>query len=94
MTFEVRAALLVILFAVWGVLGMFPWIATALLRRGEGVLLSLPLAIVGGTAGGVLVPVVGLRDEHGFLLSLLTASLGGFFFSTIGIALTDRFVTR
>ena len=52
MTFEVRAALLIILFGVWGVLGMFPWIATALLRRGEGVLLSLPLAIVGGTGGG------------------------------------------
>ena len=94
MTFEVRAALLIVLFGIWGVLGMFPWMATAILRRGEGVLLSLPLAIVGGTAGGVLVPAVGLRDEYGFLLSLLTAFLSGFLFSTIGIALTDRFVSR
>ena len=89
-----RAALLIVFFGIWGVLGMLPWMATALLRRGEGVLLSLPLAIVGGTAGGVLVPVIGLRDEYGLLLSLLTASLGGFFFSTIGIVLTDRFVSR
>ena len=84
---------LALLLIMWAVLGFIPWLALALLRRGRGVLIALPLAIAGGAAGGVLVPAAGLRDETGLFLSLGTALLGGLALALLGLRLS-RTVAR
>jgi hypothetical protein len=84
---------LALLFIMWGILGFIPWLALALLRRGRGVLIALPLAIVGGAGGGVLVPTAGARDETGLFLSLGTALLGGLALALLGLRLS-RIVAR
>jgi uncharacterized membrane protein YeaQ/YmgE (transglycosylase-associated protein family) len=94
MTFEVRLAFLLAFFALWALLGFLPWTIAAVVRRGRGVLLALPLAVVGGAAGGVIVPAAGADDERGFLLSLATAFLGGALLSVVGILLAARLPTR
>lgn len=94
MTFEVRLAFLLGLFALWAILGFLPWLVAAVVRRGRGVLLALPLAVAGGAAGGVLVPAVGARDELGFLISLATAFIGGALLSLLGVLLAARLSTR
>ena len=46
-------------------------------RRADGALWALPFALLGGGAGGVLVPLLGLDDGWGVGLSMLGALLGG-----------------
>ena len=94
MTFEVRVALLLLLSALWALIGFLSWTVAAVARRGRGVLLALPLAVAGAAAAGALVPVAGLRDELGFFLSLGTAFLGGALASLLGILLTARLSAR
>jgi uncharacterized membrane protein YeaQ/YmgE (transglycosylase-associated protein family) len=84
---------LALLFIMWAILGFIPWLALALLRRGRGVLIALPLAIVGGAGGGVLVPAAGAKDETGLFLSLATALVGGLALALLGLRLS-RIVTR
>ena len=84
---------LALLFIMWAILGFLPWLALALLRRGRGVLIALPLAIVGGAGGGVLVPAAGARDETGLFLSLGTAIVGGLALTLLGLRLS-RIVGR
>jgi len=84
---------LALLFIVWAILGFLPWLALALLRRGRGVLIALPLAIAGGAGGGVLVPAAGARDETGLFLSLGTALVGGLALALLGLRLA-RIVAR
>jgi hypothetical protein len=84
---------LALLFIMWAILGFFSWLALALLRRGRGVLIALPLAVAGGAGGGVLVPAAGARDETGLLLSLATALLGGLALALLGLRLA-RSVAR
>lgn len=81
---------LALLLIVWAGLGLAAWLATALVRRGRGVLVGLPLAMAGGIGAGVLVPAAGARDEAGLLLSLGTALLGGFALSLVGIRIHSR----
>jgi hypothetical protein len=81
---------LAVLFVAWAGLGATAWLATAIVRRGRGVLAGLPLAIAGGIGAGVLVPAAGAHDEAGLLLSLGTALLGGFVLSLVGIRIHSR----
>jgi hypothetical protein len=84
---------LALLFIVWAILGFIPWLVLAVLRRGRGVLIALPLAVAGGAGGGVLVPAAGAKDEAGLLLSLGTALLGGLALALLGLRLA-RIVAR
>ena len=77
------AAMLVL----WAGLGAIPWLAGAAARRGRGTLPALPLAGLGGLAGGLLVPALGRRDGVGLLVSLLAALLGGLVFAAAGFRL-------
>ena len=81
---------LAVLLVVWTGLGATAWLAVAIVRRGRGVLVGLPLGMAGGIGAGVLVPAAGARDEVGLLLSLGTALLGGFALSLLGIRIHSR----
>ncbi len=83
MSFDFLALSILGLF--WAVLGVLPWLAVALRRRGRGVLALLPLAAAGGAGGGVLAPVVGFRDVLALLLSLLFAVGGGLALTLAGL---------
>ncbi len=90
MTFEARLAFVLIFFALWAFLGFLPWSFAAVIRRGRHVLPALPLAMATASLAGVLVPLLGARDVGGFLLSLLTAFLGGAIGTAAGVALAVR----
>ena len=90
MTFEARLIFVLLFFALWGFLGFLPWSFAAVIRRGRHVLPALPLALATGSLAGVLVPLLGARDVNGFLLSLLTAFLGGAIGTAAGVALAVR----
>jgi hypothetical protein len=79
---------LALLFIMWAILGFIPWVAVAVLRRGRGVLIALPLAVAGGAGGGVLVPAAGAKDETGLFLSLGTALVGGLALALLGLRLS------
>ncbi len=85
MNFEVLA--LALMLVLWAALGAVCWLAGAVARRGRGVLLALPLAALGGLAGGLLVPALGRRDGVGLLVSLGAALLGGLLFAAAGYRL-------
>jgi len=89
-TLEARLAFILFFFAVWCLLGLLPWAIAAVLSRGRGALLALPLALTGAAAAGVLVPLLGLRDALGFLLSLPAAVAGSTLASAAAIALARR----
>ncbi|MDP2950035.1 MAG: hypothetical protein Q8P22_10910 [Chloroflexota bacterium] len=90
MAVDLDVIFLALLFLVWAVLGLIPWLVAAVIRRGRGALMTLPLAIVGGAGGGVLVPAAGARDEAGLFLSLSTALLGGLALSLLGPKMSRR----
>ena len=90
MTLEARLAFILFFFALWCALGLIPWALAAVVSRGRGALPALPLALAGAAAAGVLVPLVGLRDATGFLISLATAFAGGAIASILGAALGRR----
>ena len=81
---------LALLLIVWTGLGATAWLAVAIVHRGRGVLVGLPLAMAGGMGAGVLVPAAGADNEAGLLLSLGAAVLGGFAFSLVGIRIQAR----
>jgi hypothetical protein len=93
-TVEARAAFLAFFFVVWALLGLLPWVAAALWRRGRGVLLALPLALLAGAAGGVAVPLAGADDARGFLFSLGAALLAGGLATALGVWLEGGLVRR
>lgn len=90
MIWEARLAFIAFFFLSWSVAGLFPWVITAIIVRGRGALLALPLALASASAAGVIVPALGQRDFAGFLVSLLTAILGGAAGSAGGIAFYRR----
>jgi len=93
MPIDLDIIFLALLFSMWGILGFIPWLALAVLRRGRGVLIALPLAVAGGAGGGVLVPAAGAKDETGLFLSLGTALVGGLALALLGLRLS-RTVTH
>lgn len=90
MTFEARLIIVLLLFAMWGLLGFLPWTVAAVVRRGRGVLPALPIALALAALAGVLVPLMGARDERGFLVSIGTAFAGGVIGTVGGVALARR----
>ncbi|MDO8617117.1 MAG: hypothetical protein Q7T33_15510 [Dehalococcoidia bacterium] len=90
MTAEGRVAFVLFFFLVWCFLGLVPWTIAAVIARGRGALLALPLALAAAAALGVSVPLAGLRDAGGFFLSLPAALLGGALGAFAGIALSRR----
>jgi hypothetical protein len=93
-TFEARLILVLLFFALWSLLGFLPWSFAAVICGGRHVLLALPVALAAASLAGVLVPLIGPRDETGFLLSIATAFLGGTLGTAAGIALARRLDTR
>lgn len=93
MPIDLDIIFLALLFTMWAILGFIPWLALAVLRRGRGVLIALPLAVAGGAGGGVLVPAAGAKDEIGLFLSLGTALVGGLALALLGLRLS-RIVAR
>jgi hypothetical protein len=89
-TFEARLAFILFFFFVWCVLGLIPWAIAAVIVRGRGALLALPLALAAACVLGVLVPLAGLKDGTGFLLSLAAALLGATAGAWGGILLSRR----
>jgi len=93
MPIDLDIIFLALLFIMWAILGFIPWLVVAVVRRGRGVLIALPLAVAGGAGGGVLVPAAGAKDETGLLLSLGTALVGGLALALLGLRLS-RIVAR
>jgi hypothetical protein len=89
-TIEARLAFIAFFVLCWCLAGLIPWAISAVWVRGRGSILALPLALAGACAAGVLVPLLGQRDLVGFLLSLLTALIGGAAASFAGIAFARR----
>ncbi len=90
MTLEARLGFILLFFAIWFVMGLIPWAIAAVLTRGRGALLALPLSLAGAAAAGVIVPLVGQRDAFGFFLSLPAALVGGALASAAGIRFARR----
>ena len=66
------------LLSLWAACGVLAWCVTLVARRGEGALRSLPLAIVGGMVGGLVVALFA-KDGVGFAVSLAAALVAGGF---------------
>ena len=75
MNFDVIA--LIVLCLIWAAFGVIPWLVVAYRRKGRGTLVLLPLAIVGGVGGAVLVPALGARNLPAVFGSLVAAMAGG-----------------
>jgi hypothetical protein len=90
MTFEARLAFVIFFFAAWLFFGLMAWAAVAVIKRGRGALPALPLALAGAALAGVTVPLMGMQDGAGFVLSLVTATAGGFAGAYVGIAFASR----
>jgi len=78
---------LIVLCLIWAAFGVIPWLVVAYRRKGRGTLALLPLAIIGGVGGAVLVPALGARNLPAVLGSLIAAMAGGFILILAGIRL-------
>jgi len=90
MTPEARLAFVLFFFAAWCFLGLLVWAIAAVIARGRGALPALPLALAAASAAGAAVPLVGLDDFTGFLLSFPTAFLAGGIASAAGVFFVRR----
>jgi hypothetical protein len=90
MTTEARIGFVLFFLAVWCFIGLISWAVAAVIARGRGALPALPLALAAASAAGILVPLLGARDFAGFLMSLLSAAIGGALGAAGGIALARR----
>jgi len=93
MPIDLDIIFLALLFIMWAILGFIPWLALAVLRRGRGVLIALPLAVAGGAGGGVLAPAAVATAETGLHPSLRTALVGWLALALLGLRLS-RIVAR
>jgi hypothetical protein len=63
----------------WMTLGIVPWLVASILTRGSAGLALLPICMLAGAAGGMLVPFLGFTNVSGIWLSFLAAvALPGF----------------
>jgi hypothetical protein len=90
MTFEARLAFLVFFFLCWLMVALVPWAVVAVVVRGRGAIVALPLAILAAWAAGITVPLLGWRDATGFFASLVAALIAGAAGSLAGIAFARR----
>ncbi len=58
---------------LWMSLGMLPWLVTSVATRGNAGMIYLPLCMLAGIAGGLLVPFIGFTGTGGIWLSLVAA---------------------
>jgi hypothetical protein len=68
---------LTVLCLIWAAFGVIPWLVIAYRRKGRGTLALLPLAVIGGLGGAVLVPALGARNLPAVFGSLAAAMAGG-----------------
>jgi uncharacterized membrane protein YeaQ/YmgE (transglycosylase-associated protein family) len=73
-SFDVIA--LAVLCLIWAAFALIPWLVIAARRKGQGTLVLLPVAIVGGVGGAALVPALGARDLPAVAGSLGAAVIG------------------
>ncbi len=90
MTTEARLGFIALFFLVWCCLGLIPWAVAAVIARGRGALLALPLALLGAAASGVAVPLIGWQDATGLLVSLGAAVAGGALGAVAGVSIWRR----
>jgi len=90
MTTEARTAFVLFFFAVWCCVGLVPWAIAAVVARGRGALAALPIALAASCAAGVAIPVIGLDNFRGFLLSLVVAFVAAAVGSVAGIRIFQR----
>lgn len=79
MTVEARVLFVALFFAVWAFTGLVAWAAVAVLRRGDGAIFALPVSLAAACGAGVALPLAGLDDATGLLLSVVTAMVGALF---------------
>ena len=89
MTIEARIAFVLLFAFAWAFFGLLAWAVLAVIRRGRGAVLALPLALAGAVAAGFLLPLAGLRDATGFFLSFPAALLGGGALAYAGARISD-----
>ncbi|MCC7364708.1 MAG: hypothetical protein IT303_10075 [Dehalococcoidia bacterium] len=73
MTFEAIA--LTVLVAGWLVCAYLPWFLFSVFTRGHAGLGMLPLCLFAGVVGALAVPILGLRDGTGLVLSFVAAAV-------------------
>ncbi len=73
------------LLSLWAACGLVPWSVMLIAGRGRGTFAVLPVAIVAGIVGGLLVATV-MKDWTGVVVSLFTATAA----SAIAIAAFRR----
>ena len=61
------------LFSLWAACGLLPWCVALIAGRGRGAFSALPVAIVAGIAGGLLVATIA-KDWTGLAISLAAAT--------------------
>jgi hypothetical protein len=81
------ALALAVLMLLWASLASLSWLLAAAWRGGQRVLFSLPFAVAGGVAAGLLVPALTLDDGLGVVISLPTAALGGLVLTIVSLRL-------
>lgn len=91
MTVEARVLFVLLFFAAWAFMGLITWAAVAVLRRGHGAIFAMPVSLAAACASGVGVPLAGLDDGTGLLLSLVTAMAGSLLGYAVVLALLRRF---
>jgi hypothetical protein len=87
---EARLLFLLLFLFAWCVLGLIPWTVTTVASRGRGALITLPLSIGAACAAGILVPVLGLRDSTGVVLSMLAALVASAIVSVVAYRVIER----
>ena len=84
---------LTVLCLIWAGFGVIPWLVVAYRRKGRGTLALLPLAIIGGVGGAVLVPALGARNLPAVLGSF-AAAMAGSLILIFGVPYVARVVRR
>lgn len=59
--------------AGWLLCAYVPWLALAIVTRGQAGMKYLPLCLFAGVVAGLAVPVLGLDDGRGLALSFVAA---------------------
>ena len=82
---------LILFVAAWSFLSMLSWIALSLPRRARGALWAAPFSVLGGVAGGALVPLAGLDNQLGIGVSMIAALLSSGFAGWLSFQVWDAF---
>ena len=91
MNFDLIALSVMVL--IWATFGVIPWLVVAYRGHGQGALILLPLAIIGGLGGAALLPALGARNLPAVFGSLVAAMAGGLALTLAGRHLQRRRAT-